>query len=434
MHAQLLDSDATRFRTKQSSRAEMAKRFRDVRALTIKLCEPLETEDYVVQSMPDVSPTKWHLAHTTWFFDTFVLEAGVPGYSIDPLYAFLFNSYYNAVGPMHCRPKRGFISRPTVEQTFTYRTQIDERIAGFIEEISDEEWNRFAGIIELGIHHEQQHQELLLMDIKHVFAQNPLFPVYRERTLKPSGASPAFSWIEFPSGIFKMGHKGNSFCFDNEMPEHRVCLEPFQIASRLITNDEYLAFIEDGGYKRSELWLSLGWYWLNEQTITAPLYWEKRGKEWWQFTLNGYRPVAPADPVCHLSYFEADAFARWAGARLPTEAEWEVAVGSLPIEGNFVESGNYHPVPLASPSSQMLQQMFGDVWEWTSSSYGPYPGYAAPEGALGEYNGKFMCNQYVLRGGCCATSRSHIRRTYRNFFPPDKRWMFSGLRLARGHK
>ncbi|MBA4147614.1 MAG: ergothioneine biosynthesis protein EgtB [Verrucomicrobia bacterium] len=410
----------------------MAARYRMVRALSERLSEPLEIEDYVVQSMADVSPTKWHLAHTSWFFETFVLEKGLPGYRGNPHYAFLFNSYYNTVGPMHCRPKRGFISRPTVKETYLYRAQTDDRMMQFFETVTDRQWQEFEPIIELGLHHEQQHQELLLMDIKHVFAQNPIYPVYRQRREREETRTSPLHWIDFPEGVYTMGNDGTEFCFDNEKPRHRVFLEPFQLASRLITNGEYLAFMEDGGYERPELWLSLGWLHLNEQNWNAPLYWEKPDGDWHAFTLSGLRRINPAEPVCHISYFEADAFARWAQVRLPTEAEWEAASATAPLIGNFVEHELYHPAPSTKIPSHQLTQMFGDLWEWTSSSYAPYPNYDPPTGALGEYNGKFMCNQYVLRGGCCATSQMHIRRTYRNFFAPDKRWPFSGIRLAKG--
>jgi ergothioneine biosynthesis protein EgtB len=413
-----------------AERRRLASRYCEVRSFTESLCEPLVAEDYVIQSMPDVSPAKWHLAHTTWFFETFVLERSSARHRGNPHFHYLFNSYYNAAGPMHCRAKRGVISRPTVQETRAYRRQIDGQMADWFESAPAEEWRELEPVLVLGLHHEQQHQELLLTDIKHVFAQNPLYPLFRERRTNHGAKPPPLKWLQFSEGLYSIGHEGGGFCFDNERPRHRVFLEPFQIASRPITNGEFLAFIEDGGYERPELWLSLGWFAVNDQKWTAPLYWEKRGGVWHTFTLAGLRRLEPSEPVCHVSYFEADAFARWAGARLPFEAEWEVAAAELPVRGNFADVENFHPMPPPSGSEEPAQ-MFGDVWEWTHSSYAPYPGYAPPQGALGEYNGKFMCNQYVLRGGSCATSRAHIRHTYRNFFPPEKQWQFSGIRLAK---
>jgi ergothioneine biosynthesis protein EgtB len=402
-----------------------------VRAFTEHLCAPLFPEDYVVQSMPDASPAKWHLAHTTWFFETFLLQRSSLRHRGDPQFQYLFNSYYNAAGPMHCRPRRGLISRPTVEETRAYRRQVDGLIAAWLECALEDEWRELRPVLELGLHHEQQHQELLLTDVKHLFAQNPLLPVYREQRALSHEQALSPRWFQFEAGVYTVGHAGDAFCFDNETPRHRVFLEPFQLASRLVTNEEFIAFIEDGGYQRPEFWLSLGWFTVQEQKWSAPLYWEKRDGAWHIFTLAGLRPAAAPEPVCHVSYFEADAFARWAGARLPTEAEWEVMANGLPVEGNFVENETYHPAPMTKTVANGPVQVFGDVWEWTRSAYSPYPGFQPATGALGEYNGKFMCNQYVLRGGSCATSASHIRPTYRNFFPPDKRWQFSGIRLAK---
>lgn len=421
-----------------SSRAEnLLARFHEVRNFTTLLCEGLAPEDCVVQSMPEVSPTKWHLAHTTWFFETFILKKWITGYSpAVPEYAYLFNSYYNAAGDMHRRDLRGLISRPTVDETKRYRASIDSHIDDLLADADEEMLAELDPLITLGIHHEQQHQELLITDIKHVFAQNPLHPVYHEGRIDPPtaddiGVAPV-NFIEFDEAIVEIGHHGSSFSYDNEMPRHRALVPAFSLANRLVTNAEYLEFMEDNGYARSEFWLSLGWTTLNEQCWSAPLYWEKRDGEWWNFTLSGLRPVDENEPVTHISYFEADAFANWAGARLSTEFEWEHAAAKIDIDGNFVESEQLHPKPLTkSPQDQDLQQMFGDAWEWTRSAYSPYPGYRAAPGALGEYNGKFMCNQYVLRGGSCATSRAHIRKTYRNFFQPDKRWQFTGIRLAR---
>jgi ergothioneine biosynthesis protein EgtB len=406
--------------------------YRWIREFSEKLCETLEPEDCVVQTMPEVSPTKWHLAHTSWFFETFILKEALPDYApIHPRYAYLFNSYYNAAGKMHCRPKRGLISRPTLRETLEYRRRVDTLMLALFEKAGLVE--KFAPIILLGLHHEQQHQELMLTDIKHVFSENPLRPVFRDRSRLKSAPVPQMPWLTFPGGVYQLGYEGDGFHFDNEGPRHHQFLERFQLAQRLVTNGDYLEFVEDGGYRRAEFWLSLGWYTVNEQRWEAPLYWEKHDGSWSAFTLAGMRELDKSEPVCHVSYFEADAFARWAGARLPTEFEWEVAAANLPYAGNFAEKETFHPKPLDDMAAgQPLAQMFGDVWEWTSSSYSPYPGYAPTSGALGEYNGKFMCNQYVLRGGSCATSQSHIRKTYRNFFPPNARWQFMGIRLAKG--
>jgi len=406
-------------------------RYRYVREFSEKLCKTLEPEDCVVQTMPEVSPTKWHLAHTSWFFETFILKEALPDYApIHPEYAYLFNSYYNAAGKMHCRPKRGLISRPTLGETLEYRHRVDDFMGKIFKKPAIVE--KLAPIVVLGLHHEQQHQELMLTDIKHVFSENPLRPVFRQPSVRKSAPVPPMPWLTFAEGVYQVGYKGAGFHFDNEGPRHRQFVGTFQLAPRLVTNGDYLEFIDDGGYRRPELWLSLGWYTVNEQHWEAPLYWEKREGSWSVFTLAGMRELDKSEPVCHVSYFEADAFARWARARLPTEFEWEVAAANLPYAGNFVEKESFHPRPVDEIAAvQPLAQMFGDVWEWTGSSYSPYPGYAPTTGALGEYNGKFMCNQYVLRGGSCATSQSHIRKTYRNFFPPNVRWQFIGIRLAR---
>jgi ergothioneine biosynthesis protein EgtB len=413
------------------TRKRLAARYREVRAFSERLCEPLRAEDYAIQSMPDASPAKWHLAHTSWFFETFILKPGLPNYQeYDPRNAYLFNSYYNAVGPMHCRARRGMISRPTVEETYRYREQIDAAMMHFFERAPKDRWHELESVIVLGLNHEQQHQELFLTDIKHMLAQNPLCPAYAQSGEGEPAVTSPVRWCTFPEGLQCIGHEGQDFSFDNEGPRHRVFVENYQLASRLVTNSEYLAFVQDHGYERAELWLSLGWFTVNDQKWTAPLYWEKQDGQWLEFTLSGLRKLNPSEPVCHVSYFEADAYARWAGARLATEAEWELASAKLPLAGNFVEERHYHPVPLGETRGGELAQMFGDVWEWTRSSYSPYPRYEPAKGAIGEYNGKFMCNQYVLRGGSCATSQSHIRRTYRNFFAPDKRWQFTGIRLA----
>ena len=417
------------------SRAQrLLTRFREIRNFTTGLCANLEPEDCVIQSMPDVSPTKWHLAHTTWFFETFILKKWMPGYRAEiPQYAYLFNSYYNAAGDMHRRDLRGLISRPTVKEAQRYRSSIDSHIGNLLSDADEKLLDEIEPVLILGFHHEQQHQELLITDIKHVFAQNPLYPVFREhqRDITPR-ETVSMEFVDFEEMVAEIGYKGSGFSYDNESPRHRVLIPRFSLASRPVTNGEFLEFMEAGAYTRPEFWLSLGWMTANEQRWQAPLYWIKRDHAWWNFTLSGFRPVDENEPVTHVSYFEADAFANWRDARLPTEFEWERAALDRPIEGNFVEDEQFHPGPSSVLRHERpLRQMFGDVWEWTRSAYSPYPGYRAGRGALGEYNGKFMCNQYVLRGGSCATSLSHIRRTYRNFFQPEKRWQFTGIRLAR---
>ncbi len=409
----------------------LRKRYEVVRSQTGFLCKPLVPEDYVIQTMEDVSPVKWHLAHTSWFFETFVLSEFISDYQpMHPKYAYLFNSYYVQAGERHCRPRRGLISRPTVDEVYRYRTHVDNLMADLFENPPEEQPERFAGIVEIGLNHEQQHQELMLTDIKHVFSMNPLYPAYRHREVPLSGDILPVKWMDFEGGISEIGARGDHFCFDNELPRHKVWLEPFQIADRLITNAEFLEFMEDGGYDNPVLWLSDGYAIKEQEQWKSPYYWEKRDDEWWMITLQGPRRVNPAEPVCHVSHYEADAYARWAGARLPTEAEWELASELAVIRGNFVETQNYHPVPLKEKDESGLSQMMGDVWEWTGSAYLPYPGYRPLPGTLGEYNGKFMSNQMVLKGGSCATPASHIRKTYRNFFHPDARWQFTGIRLA----
>ena len=407
----------------------LTRQYREVRAASVALCAPLSIEDYVVQSMPDASPAKWHLAHTSWFFEEFVLQQARQPYRFhDTDFRFLFNSYYNAVGPMHTRSSRGMLSRPTVQQVLDYRKRVDERMDALLQDTSrlPEELTR---IITLGLHHEQQHQELILTDIKHLFSCNPLLPAYIPQRAPPSATAPSLGFRSFEGGLVDCGHTGEGFCFDNELPRHRVFLAPFALATRPVTNAEYLEFIRDGGYDNAAHWLSDGWATVQRERWTRPIYWADSLEE--EFTLRGLVPLDPHAPVSHISCYEADAFARWTGARLPTEFEWEHAVtaASVPAAGNFVESGNWHPVAATHPAP--LLQMFGDVWEWTQSAYAPYPGYRTAAGALGEYNGKFMVNQLVLRGGSCATPRSHIRSTYRNFFNPAARWQFSGVRLAR---
>jgi ergothioneine biosynthesis protein EgtB len=415
-------------------REALVRRYNQVRQFTNQLCQHLMTEDYVIQAMPDVSPPKWHLAHTSWFFETFILALASPDYrSPHASYAYLFNSYYVAAGERHCRSKRGLLSRPTVEEVYRYRAYVDRHMTAFLEGLHGETLERWSSVVELGLHHEQQHQELLLTDVKYNFACNPLRPAYASLEIStPVPTLGPLRWVSFLEGVCWIGHDGQGFAFDNEFPRHRSFVERFELASRLVTNGEYLAFMDDGGYERPELWLSMGWDTVRREGWQAPLYWEQRDGSWWMMTLAGMRAVWETEPVCHVSYYEADAYARWADARLPTEAEWEVAARPLPIRGNFVEHQTFHPVPIRKIDTAIsLVQIFGDVWEWTQSHYSPYPGYTASRGALGEYNGKFMANQFVLRGGSCVTSASHIRPTYRNFFPADARWQFTGIRLAR---
>ena len=403
-------------------------RYKQVRDTTVALAGPLSAEDCAIQSMPDASPAKWHLAHTTWFFETFVLQPHVPGYrAFDPAYGYLFNSYYNAIGERHPRPERGMLSRPPLDEVLAYRRHVDEAILDMGEPRADA-----LRLLEMGVHHEQQHQELILTDVKHLLSRNPLKPAYQKSwPLTPIRAR-APRWIEFPGGLYEIGHAGPGFAFDNETPRHRVWLEDFEVSSHPVTHGDFLNFIEDGGYRRPELWLSAGWDIVRARGWAAPEYWARRDGVWHTFTLHGEVPVDPNTPICHVSFYEAEAFARWAKARLPGEAEWEVAARGVPAAGNFLESGALHPLALREdPAEGTLAQAFGDVWEWTRSEYGPYPGYRPEPGAVGEYNGKFMASQYVLRGGSCATSASHIRVSYRNFFPPEARWQFSGLRLAR---
>ncbi|MEX0763484.1 MAG: ergothioneine biosynthesis protein EgtB [Dehalococcoidia bacterium] len=425
--------------TGTTSTSELIEKYRGVRAFTEKLCETMVTEDYVIQSMPDVSPTKWHLAHTTWFFETFVLGNNYPKYEpLNRQYNFLFNSYYNAIGEQFCRPRRGQISRPTVQEVYDYRHYVDEKMTDLVQRLGDDEaLETIRDIIILGCNHEQQHQELMITDIKHVLSMNPLYPTFRDRPSDPAPQGvPPVEWLSYEEGVYRVGYEGDQFHFDNEGPAHNVYLNGFEMASRLVTSGEYIQFIEDGGYQRPDLWLALGWNTVQENRDdqwTRPLYWWKADDRWMQYTLAGPRPVDPGEPVCHISYFEADAYARWAGARLPTESEWEVASADAETDGgNYSDTMLFHPRPLRSDApSGRLHQVYGDVWEWTQSAYSPYPGYRPAEGALGEYNGKFMVNQVVLRGGSCATPRSHIRPTYRNFFPADAKWQFMGFRLAR---
>lgn len=402
-------------------------RYNAVRGATERLCAPLHTEDYVVSSMPDVSPTKWHLAHTSWFFETFVLAPFHRDYrALNPKYAFLFNSYYVQAGERHCRAQRGLVTRPTVAEVYAYRAHVDAHMQQLIADIDDDPQHPASAVLELGLHHEQQHQELLVTDIKHVFWTNPMRPAYRpERRVASLPA--AQGWTMIDAGVRDIGYSGDGFHFDNEGPQHREYVQHAALAHRLTTNGEFAEFIADGGYRRPELWLSRGWATVREQAWSAPLYWESVDETWHEFTLAGTAPIDGHAPVTHISYFEADAYARWAGQRLPTEAEWEVIARTQPVAGRFADSEMLQP---HSDGTAGLQQLFGDVWQWTQSAYVAYPGYRAGSGALGEYNGKWMSDQWVLRGASCATPASHARATYRNFFPSDARWQFTGIRLA----
>jgi ergothioneine biosynthesis protein EgtB len=408
--------------------------YQTVRRTTDELCEPLAADDYLLQSMPEASPVKWHLAHTTWFFETFLLSRHVTNYQpFHAQFGYLFNSYYQAAGPRWPRPRRSLLSRPTVAEVYEYRSYVDQQVARLLEQLAATDAPEIAALTTLGVNHEQQHQELILTDLKHAWSENPLRPVYRP-ALADTENVPSSRWVEYPEGEVWIGYSGSEFAFDNEMPRHRVLLQAFHLANRLVTCGEYLDFIADGGYDRPEFWLSDGWNARQTYGWTWPLYWEKRDDEWGTITLAGPRPVNRDEPVCHVNYYEADAFARWAAARLPTEAEWESAVAGQPPAGHFLESGHFHPAAGIAPGDHgPIFQTHGEVWQWTASPYIPYPGYRPLPGALGEYNGKFMCNQLVLRGSSCVTPRSHARITYRNFFPPDARWQFSGFRLAKDH-
>jgi ergothioneine biosynthesis protein EgtB len=415
-------------------------RFTAVRDITERLAAPLSAEDCNLQSMPDASPIKWHLAHTSWFFETFILERFEPEFKpFHPAFRVLFNSYYNGIGDKHPRHERGLISRPNLAMVIEYRHNITKRIVNLIEMLGHSN-KQFTDLMWLGCNHEEQHQELVLTDLKHLLSKNPLKPTYQARWPLTGVEAKKARWHRYEGGLIEIGStnsENSEFCFDNETPRHRVFLEPFELASHPVTHGDFAAFIADGGYRRPELWLSLGWDWVNANKIMAPLYWEKPNDQWTTFTLHGMANIDANTPICHVSFFEADAYARWKEARLPTEAEWEhaaaLATSHVMINGNFLDSQALHPLAMRETAlSDHPQQLFGDVWEWTASAYLGYPGYQAEAGAVGEYNGKFMCNQFVLRGGSCATPKQHIRATYRNFFPPDARWQFSGLRLARG--
>ncbi|AMD47336.1 ergothioneine biosynthesis protein EgtB [Bordetella holmesii] len=412
--------------------ADAAARLLQMRAMTEALAAPLTAEDCQAQSMPDCSPVKWHLAHTTWFFETFVLARHDPRYRArHPQYRVLFNSYYQAVGDRHPRPQRGLLTRPSLKEVLDYRHEVEHAVANLLTQHPGDD--ALHQIVELGINHEEQHQELILTDLKHLLSCNPALPAYLPAaglTLPP--ATPT-GWTRYAGGQTRIGHSGDGFAFDNECPAHDVLLPSFHLANRLVTQYEYLQFMLDGGYRRPDLWLSQGWDTVCAQGWRAPLYWQGQQDEWQAFTLAGLQPLDLQAPVCHVSYFEADAYARWSRVRLPREAEWELAALRHPAAtANLLESGHYAPCPAPRPGvAGGPVQLIGDVWEWTASAYDAYPGFHAAAGAIGEYNGKFMCNQYVLRGGSCVTPQRHIRNTYRNFFPPEARWQFSGIRLAR---
>ena len=416
---------------------ERAARFAAVRQRSLDLAANLTAEDCQLQSMPDASPTKWHLAHVTWFFETFILERFEPNFRpFDDAFRVLFNSYYQGVGEQFPRAQRGLMSHPSLEMVRRYRAQVDERVHAALRAHADDA--TLAALVELGLQHEQQHQELLLTDIKHALSYSPGHAPYAKRWPMTAVQDQALRWFSFEGGLIEHGHDpwlDGAFCFDNETPRHGAYTAPFELASRPVSYGDYLAFIEDGGYQRPELWLSMGWEWVRSGQRQAPLYWRSQDGVWLNHTLQGAVEIDSRTPVCHLSFFEAEAFARWAGARLPTEVEWEHGArqqpGAFAQRGNFADRGAFHPMPHAEPIGEAPVQMFGDVWEWTQSNYNPYPGYRPLPGAVGEYNGKFMCNQFVLRGGSCATPAGHVRASYRNFFPPDAQWQFSGLRLAR---
>lgn len=407
-------------------REEAVRRVAEVRGATEALVADLSAEDCMVQSMPDASPVKWHLAHTTWFFEVFVLVPHAGAAPYDAGWGRLFNSYYASMGPRHARARRGDLSRPSLAEVLAWRARVDERLGDFVAHASSDAWAAARDALELGLHHEQQHQELILGDLKHHLAASPLRPAWRPVQMGEVATSRSLGWVDVVGGLVEIGAPAEGFAFDNERPRHRAWLEPFALADRLVTVAEWEAFVADGGYDRPLLWLSEGWAWRAEAGVRAPLYWEGDAL----FTLSGLRPRRPDEPVCHVSYFEADAFARWAGARLPTELEWEHAFREgAALDAPFVEGRRWHPAPAGGGPG--LRQGYGDAWQWTASAYGPYPGFRAAEGAFGEYNGKFMVSQWVLRGASCATPRSHARASYRNFFYPKDRWPFTGVRLAR---
>ncbi|MDM5317492.1 ergothioneine biosynthesis protein EgtB [Fictibacillus sp. b24] len=412
----------------------LSEQFNKIRSLSEKLTSNLQNEDTIIQAMPDVSPPKWHLAHTTWFFERFILKEKNPSYvPFNPQFDYLFNSYYETISSYHPRHSRGVLSRPSMDEVYAYRAHVNEGILSILKDYGEHVPQEIEDLIEIGLQHEQQHQELLLTDVKYNFSCNPLLPQYMQSSStnqQDSEAPSQATYVNIEGGLVEIGFTGKGFSFDNERPRHKVWLNSYKLASHPVTNGEYLSFIEAGGYEQPEHWLSDGWAAVKKEKWKHPLYWRKTEDGWYTFTLTGEKKLNLDEPVCHVSFYEADAFARWSGKRLPTEAEWEHAIASIPIEGNFVESETYHPVVGEPQSKSPIKKAYGDVWEWTSSPYTSYPQSKPLEGALGEYNAKFMCNQMVLRGGSCVTSRLHIRPTYRNFFQADKRWQFSGIRLA----
>jgi ergothioneine biosynthesis protein EgtB len=423
---------ASRYEEQTDDRQTVVNRFVRVRQASEAICKPLATEDYVIQVAVEASPAKWHLAHVSWFFETFLLKPFLPGYrEFHPRFQHLFNSYYDQVaGGYFPRPQRGLLARPTVDEVYRYRAHVDNAMQNLILQATPERWPIVKERLLIGCNHEQQHQELLLTDIKCNFAFNPLRPAYREdlAPAPPSAGVSVLRWLDYAPAQTEVGHEGTGFAYDNEQPRHPVTLGAFRLANRPVTNGEYLEFLDDGGYRNPAHWLSDGWQWVKREGWGCPMYWEKLDGEWHHMTLSGLKRVDPTEPVCHVSYYEADAYADWAGKRLPTEFEWEHVAHRLTVRGNFVGNDHLHPLPAPAESGPV--QMFGDVWEWTQSAYLPYPGYRRPDGALGEYNGKFMCNQMVMRGGSCATPRDHVRSSYRNFFYPHERWQFMGFRLA----
>ncbi|TVS10971.1 MAG: ergothioneine biosynthesis protein EgtB [Wenzhouxiangella sp.] len=407
----------------------LIEQFCRVRETTERMVAGLSPEDQNLQSMPDASPLKWHRAHTTWFFETFLLQAHAPSYRpFNEHYAYLFNSYYNGIGRQFPRTRRGLMSRPDSDEVGRYRGHVDEAVIGLLSAATTGQLQTLAEIVVLGLNHEQQHQELMVTDFKHALSFNPVAPAWT-RVPEPTGPAPAQAWVDFSGGVMAVGHRGQTFAFDNETPRHDVLLQDFQLARRPVTCGEYAEFIADGGYRRPELWLADGWAWVQEHGTRAPMYWRNEDGQWMLHTLGCWRDLDPDEPVCHISFYEAFAYAQWAGARLPTEFEWETAAAAAPVDGHFADRERYHPA--SATDDGRLVQLFGDVWEWTASSYSSYPGFRPAAGAVGEYNGKFMANQMVLRGGSCATPPGHVRPSYRNFFYPADRWQFSGLRLAR---
>lgn len=413
--------------TVNSSREQMIAEFHRVRQFTESLCLPLQQDDYQIQSIVQTSPPKWHIAHVSWFFEAFVLDHFKTNYKpFHPQFDYIFNSYYYTHGMMHPRPKRGLLSRPTVGEVYQYRAHVNQQMRQLMESVVEEEWEALAFRIILGLNHEEQHQELLLMDVKHNFWSNPLKPSYRDDLKSMPAGTRETRWVEQPGGVHSIGHSlEGGFAYDNETPQHKVLLSDYRIADRLVTNGEYRAFMDDGGYREPALWLSDGWALLQREGWQHPLYWEQRDGEWMQYTLGGLERLNSHEPVCHLSHYEADAYARWAGKRLPLESELEIVLAQQPVNGNFADADHLHPLPAGEAG-----QWYGDLWTWTASPYAAYPGFKPLAGSMGEYNAKFMSNQMVLKGGCCATPAGHTRASYRNFFYPDERWAFTGLRLA----